>query len=131
MFSRNNVEQMKHMAARIGRGGGGTWIQLLILKILYETPLHGYALNEKINQYLKGRRPIKHGSLYTILRRMEKDGLIESTWDKESSRLNRRVYTLSEEGIQRLTEGRSMVESQILILAEMKQFYDEYFRESE
>ena len=119
------------MAARIGRGGGGTWIQLLVLRILYETPLHGYALNERINRYLVGRRPIKSGSLYTILRRMEKGGLIESTWDEESSKLNRRVYTLSENGIQLLMEGRSMVESQILILAEMKQFYDEYFRESE
>jgi len=119
------------MTARSGRGRGGTWIQLLILRILYETPLHGYALNEWINRYQAGRRPIKPGSLYTILRRMEKDGFIESTWDEKSSRLNRRVYTLSEHGLQRLKEGRSMVESQILILNDMKQFYDKHFNESE
>jgi DNA-binding PadR family transcriptional regulator len=115
--------------ARKGRGKGGTWIQLLILRILYETPLHGYALNEKLNMYQKGRRPIKPGSMYTILRRMEKDGLLKSTWDKESSRLNRRVYTVSKIGKQRLEEGRAMVESQITILNEMKQFYDKYFIE--
>ncbi|MFC1804136.1 PadR family transcriptional regulator [Thermoproteota archaeon] len=119
------------MAGRKGRGKGGTWIQLLILRILYETPQHGYALNERVNSFQAGRRPIKPGSLYTILRRMEKDGLLESTWDEESSRLNRRVYTLSDFGKQRLKEGRSMVESQIAILTEMKQFYDKHFLERE
>jgi DNA-binding PadR family transcriptional regulator len=119
------------MTLRTGRGRRGTWIQLLILRILYEAPLHGYALNEKINRYLKGRRPLKPGSLYTILRRMEKDGLLESTWDEESSKVNRRVYELSEQGIHRLAEGRSIVDSQMSILIEMKQFYNEYFRDDE
>jgi len=119
------------MAGRMGRGRGGTWIQLLILRILYETPLHGYALIERLNSFQAGRRPIKSGSLYTILRRMEKDDLLESVWDEESSRLNRRVYTLTEFGKQRLKEGRTMVENQIAILTEMKQFYDIHFVERE
>ena len=119
------------MAGRTGRGKRGTWIQLLILRILYETPLHGYALNVRLNSFQAGRRPIKSGSLYTILRRMEKDGLLESTWDKESSRLDRRVYVLNDFGKQRLKEGRTMVESQVTILNEMKQFYDKYFLERE
>jgi DNA-binding PadR family transcriptional regulator len=84
-----------------------------------------------LNTFQAGRRPIKSGSLYTILRRMEKDGLLESTWDEESSRLNRRVYFLTEFGKQRLKEGQNMVESQIAILNEMKQFYDKYFLERE
>ena len=62
---------------------------------------------------------------------MEKEGLLESTWDEESSRLNRRVYVLTEFGKQRLREGRNMVENQITILTEMKQFYDKHFLERE
>ena len=119
------------MAGRIGREKSITWIQLLILRILYSTPLHGYALNERLNSHQKGRRPIKSGSLYTILRRMEKAGLLESTWDEESSRLNRRIYTLSESGKQSLKEGLPMVESQLAVLNEMKQFYDKHFFERE
>ena len=119
------------MAGRVGRGKRGTWIQLLILRILYETPLHGYALNERLNSFQKGRRPIKSGSLYTILRRMEKAGLLESIWDEESARLNRRIYTLSESGKLNLKEGRKMVENQLDILNEMKQFYDKHFLERE
>ena len=119
------------MATRKGRGQSGTWIQLLILRILYETPLHGYALNERLNTFQAGRRPIKSGSLYTILRRMEKEGLLLSTWDEESSRLNRRVYVLSEFGKQRLKEGQTMVKNQMAILTEMKQFYEKHFLERE
>ena len=119
------------MSRRTGRGSQGTWIQLLILRILYETQLHGYALIEKINSYQKGRRPIQPGSLYTILRRMEKDDLLESTWDDKNSRRNRRVYTLSETGVQRLKAGRIMVRNQLDILHDLQKFYDAHFSDAE
>ena len=122
---------MLSMASRRGRGQGGTWIQLLILRIIYETPLHGYRLKEKMNQLMAGRRPIKPGSLYTILRRMEKSGLLSSDWDTESSRLERRVYKLTEAGLERLKNGRSMVKGQWKTLNEMMNFYEKHFPESE
>ena len=118
------------MSGRTGRGSKGTWVQLLILRILYETKLHGYALIEKINSYQSGRRPIQPGSLYTILRRMEKDGLLDSTWDDKNSRLNRRVYTLTESGVQRLKDGRIMVRSQLNILHDLQKFYDTNFTDA-
>jgi len=119
------------MAGRRGRGGGGTWIQLLILRIIYETPLHGYQLIEKMNEFMSGRRPLKPGSLYTILRRMEKSGFLSSDWDRESSRLERRVYKLTEAGLKRLKNGRRMVKGQRKVLDEMMNFYEKYFPESE
>jgi DNA-binding PadR family transcriptional regulator len=119
------------MSGRTGRGSKGTWVQLLILRILYETQIHGYALIEKINSYQSGRRPIQPGSLYTILRRMEKDGLLESTWDDKNSRLNRRVYKLTESGENRLREGRIMVTNQLNILHDLEQFYDNQFTDTQ
>jgi len=119
------------MAGRRGRGGGGTWIQLLILRVLYETPLHGYRLIDEVNKLLKGRRPIKPGSLYTILRRMEKSGFLSSEWDKESSRIERRVYNLTEAGLERLKNGRLMVAGQKQIIDEMTEFYEKHLPDSE
>jgi len=119
------------MSGRTGRGSQGTWIQLLILRILYETQIHGYALIEKINSFQSGRRPIQPGSLYTILRRMEKDGLLASSWDDENSRLNRRVYTLTETGVQRLKNGRTMVRNQLDILHDIQKFYDTHFSDAQ
>ena len=122
---------MLPMAGRGGRGRGGSWIQLLILRIIYEMPLHGYRLIEKMNELLTGRRPIKPGSLYTILRRMEKSGLLSSDWDRESSHLERRVYKLTEAGLERLKNGRRMVAGQRKVLDEMMNFYEKHFPESE
>jgi PadR family transcriptional regulator PadR len=108
---------------------GGSWVQLLILRILYLTPMHGYRLLGEVNELMAGRKPMKTGSLYTILRRMEKDGLLESKWDEELSKLKRRIYRPSKEGIEILKNGRKRVEEQKRILDEMTTFYKEHFRE--
>jgi DNA-binding PadR family transcriptional regulator len=62
---------------------------------------------------------------------MEEAGLLKSTWDEESARLNRRVYTLSDEGLERLKNGRMMVEAQLKSLTAMKDFYDTNFGQLE
>ena len=108
---------------------GGSLVQLLILKTLYLSPMHGYKLLGEVNELMAGRRPMKTGSLYTILRRMEKAGLLESEWDEDHSRLERRIYKLSKEGVEMLKDGRKRVEEQKRALDEMIAFYNEHFRE--
>ena len=108
---------------------GGSWVQLLILRILYLTPMHGYRLLGEVNRLMAGRRPMKTGSLYTILRRMEKAGLLESEWDEEPSKLERRIYRPSKEGVEMLKNGRKRMEEQKRVLDEMMTFYNEHFRE--
>ena len=122
---------MLSMSGRVGRGKGEGWIQLLVFRVLYETPLHGYALIEELNKLLAGRRPIKPGSLYTMLRRLEKENLLTSKWHKNPPRLNRRVYSLTEAGIEKLKEGRLRVKEQKRMLDEMTKFYEHNFTESE
>jgi len=108
---------------------GRSLVQLLILRTLYLSPMHGYKLLGEVNELMAGRRPMKTGSLYTILRRMEKAGLLESEWDEESSRLDRRIYKPSKEGIEMLKNGRRRVEEQKRALDGMIVFYNEHFRE--
>jgi len=108
---------------------GGSLVQLLILRILYINPMHGYRLLGEVNKLLTGRRPMKTGSLYTILRRMEKADLLESEWDEDPSRLDRRIYKPSNEGVEMLKDGRKMVEEQKRALDEMIAFYNEHLRE--
>ena len=112
-----------------GRGQVGGWIQLLILRVIFEHPIHGYALNIKVNKLLAGRRPLGQGSIYTILRRMEVAGFLESKWDADTSRLNRRVYHLTELGEEKLKEGYQRVESQKKIMEDMSSFYEQNFPE--
>ena len=93
--------------------------------------MHGYRLLEEVNRMLAGRRTLKPGSLYTILRRMERSGLLESEWETASNRLDRRVYRLSDKGIERLRAGRGMVEEQRRVLEEMAEFYRRRFEGAE
>lgn len=108
---------------------GGSLVQLLILRTVYLSPMHGYRLLGEVNELMAGRKPMKTGSLYTILRRMEKAGLVESEWDKDPSRLDRRIYKPSKEGVEVLKDGRKRVEEQKMALDEMIAFYNEHFKE--
>ncbi|EMR73447.1 putative transcriptional regulator [Thaumarchaeota archaeon SCGC AB-539-E09] len=120
---------MLSMSMSSGSRRGGSLIHLLILRILYLSPMHGYKLIGKVNELLTGRRSMKTGSLYTILRRMEKAGLLESEWDEDSPRLDRRIYKPSKEGIEALKDGRRRVEEQKRALDDMIAFYNEHFKE--
>lgn len=105
----------------------GSWLQLVVLKILYEQPLHGYRLLQEVNALMTGRKKLKPGSLYTILRRMEHAGLLASVWEKRGARLDRRVYHLTEHGIEALRQGKRVVEGQQKVLEEMAAFYRQHF----
>lgn len=57
-------------------------------------PQYGYSLVTKLKE--KGVH-VEPGTLYPLLRRLEKQGLLESSWDTNEAR-PRKYYILSEEG---------------------------------
>jgi len=61
---------------------------------------YGYSLVQKLEEK---HVPIDAGTLYPLLRRLEKQGLLRSEWDTTESR-PRKFYILSEQGKQVYTE---------------------------
>lgn len=61
---------------------------------------HGYELMEKITQF--GIQSIDQGNFYRILRQLEKDDLVSSTWDTTSGGPAKRIYSITEAGEQYL-----------------------------
>ena len=53
-------------------------LELAILGLLKEQPLHGYELKKRLGETLGSLWGISYGSLYPALRRLEHDGAIES-----------------------------------------------------
>jgi PadR family transcriptional regulator PadR len=49
------------------------------------------------------------GTLYPLLNRMEKDGLLVSDWQMEPGQTPRRYYRLTKIGMQKLTESRAFL----------------------
>src|SRR5439155_11073936 len=56
---------------------GPTMLELAILGLLKEQPLHGYELKKRLGETLGSLWGISYGSLYPALRRLERDGSIE------------------------------------------------------
>ncbi|AQX56563.1 PadR family transcriptional regulator [Priestia flexa] len=60
------------------------------------TPQYGYSLVQLLE---KSRIVIDQSTLYPLLRRLEKQELVTSSWDKSESR-PRKYYVLSEYGLE-------------------------------
>jgi DNA-binding PadR family transcriptional regulator len=80
-------------------------LELAVLGLLVEAPVHGYELRKQLSMRLGGLRVISYGSLYPALRRLTRAGLIvEETAEGAWSRRGRRVYRVTAEGKERFAE---------------------------
>lgn len=85
----NRDELLNSFAVELKRG-----TQVLLVLSQLDEPEYGYSLVQKLEAKAA---PIEAGTLYPMLRRLEKQGLLTSEWDTTESR-PRKFYTLSEEG---------------------------------
>ena len=72
-------------------------LELLVLTALKDGAGHGYAIIGAIRERSGGEFELLEGSLYPALHRLERDGLVTSSWSEVSGR-KRRVYKLSRQG---------------------------------
>ena len=81
-------------------------LELAILGLLQEAPMHGYELRKRLTGLLGAFRAFSYGSLYPTLRRMQAEGLIAEGISSEGPavRRARRVYELTALGRQRFAE---------------------------
>ncbi|WP_143966012.1 PadR family transcriptional regulator [Gordonia zhaorongruii] len=83
-------------------------LEMAILGLLLESPMHGYELRKRLTGLLGAFRAFSYGSLYPTLRRMRADGLIAEdetdTPHGSKVRRGRRVYRLTRAGEVRFSE---------------------------
>lgn len=71
-------------------------IKHMILGCLMSKPLHGYAIKK---HFLKRAQGINEGQMYTLLKQMEKEELVYSTWEENrEGKPSRKVYCLTSRG---------------------------------
>src|SRR6478609_6010323 len=73
-------------------------IELAVLGLLHEGPMHGYELRKRLNLMLGWGRVLSYGSLYPTLKKMLRGALIEETATATVSRRPRIVYQLTDAG---------------------------------
>ena len=81
--------------------------ELLILAILEDRQRHGYEIAKVIETRSGGAITFQAASLYPILYRLERRGLIEGRWVEKAGERRRRFYRLTGSGRDMLQRQRS------------------------
>jgi DNA-binding PadR family transcriptional regulator len=87
-------------------------LELAVLGILHETPMHGYELRKRLNSVLGAFRAFGYGSLYPALKDLLRKGLIAEDTVPDAGtrgpldrpRRSKIVYRLTAEGKERLND---------------------------
>jgi len=89
-------------------------VEPLLLFIINELPAHGYQIAKELDKRSQGYFEFRGSTIYSALRRLEREGLVLSTWQQVTQKQKRRCYELTEKGHQILAER----------LGEWQQFYN-------
>ena len=73
-------------------------LDMLVLKILDDGPLHGYAIALRLERLSKDVLSVEEGSLYPALYRMEERGWLGSEWALTDTGRRARFYKLTRAG---------------------------------
>ncbi len=72
------------------------WMIPVVLLLLQQWHSYGYQIMKGLATY--GIVMLNPGPLYRLLRQMEKDGLVQSSWDTSQQGPARRLYSITDAG---------------------------------
>lgn len=103
------------MDAQLKRG----ILEVSVLAALLESDSYGYQIIKDVSPYFS----ISESTLYPILRRLEKAGMVTTYSEAYQSRL-RKYYSITETGIQRIEQFLEEWESVMKVYSYIKGEYD-------
>ena len=77
-------------------------LDMLVLKALQLEPMHGWGITERIEQGSRQALQLNQGSLYPALYRLERQGLVTSSWKTTENNRRARYYALTAAGRRQL-----------------------------
>jgi len=78
-------------------------LDMIVLKVLRLEPMHGWGVADRLAQTSRGVFQLNQGSLYPALYRLERQGLISSSWKTTENNRRARYYALTAAGRRALT----------------------------
>jgi PadR family transcriptional regulator, regulatory protein PadR len=82
--------------------------EVLVLAVLDGPQRHGYEIAQLIENRSDGRLKFQAATLYPLLYKLEKRGLVEGRWVEKSGQRRRRFYRLTAAGRAALGERRRL-----------------------
>lgn len=82
-------------------------LESIILSLLQKEDLYGYEISKRIKTTSENTFEIKEGTLYVVLKRLEKNKYITPYWDDtETGGGRRRYYKITQDGVDYLTDKK-------------------------
>ena len=79
-------------------------LDVLVLKALSWTPMHGYEITRWLEGRSGGRLELEDSALYQALYRLEEKGRVEASWGVTENNRRARYYTITKTGRRHLQE---------------------------
>jgi PadR family transcriptional regulator PadR len=89
----------------MGSGSPRGQLELMVLAVLADGPLHGYAVITELRRRSEEAFDLPEGTVYPVLHKLQQEGHISSTWSDVGGRA-RRTYRLTRRGAAGLEEQR-------------------------
>jgi DNA-binding PadR family transcriptional regulator len=80
---------------------------VLILSVLGRESMYGHQIMRELEAESRGFLRVSEGTLYPALHRLAREGYVRARWTKLPSGRERKMYTLTKKGEQRLADCRS------------------------
>ncbi|WP_299677561.1 PadR family transcriptional regulator [uncultured Tenacibaculum sp.] len=77
-------------------------LAFILLNVLRDNEFYGYELIEQVKKYTTIE--IAEGTLYPLMNRLKKEGLVTSKWVEQESGIPRKYYQLTAIGVETLDE---------------------------
>jgi transcriptional regulator len=81
--------------------------EVLVLALVEDRPRHGYEIGKLIEERSGGVLKFHIASLYPMLYKLEKRGLIEGRWVEKAGQRRKRFYRITPQGRQVLQRQRN------------------------
>ena len=82
--------------------------EMLVMALVEDRPRHGYEIGKLIEERSGGALVFHVASLYPMLYRLERRGLLDGRWVEKAGQRRRRYYRLTSEGRRVLARQRSV-----------------------
>lgn len=102
------------------------FVEIWLLFLINQASNYGYALLEQLKANEVVPANFSFGSLYRVLRTMEKAGCIVSKWVSGSNGPNRRFYTATSQGKKELEKWISIIYSRHLLIQKLLALHDQF-----
>ncbi len=76
----------------------GASTALLALGILAKDPSYGYEVVKRVNREAENLFEWQEGTIYPVLHKLEKEGLLRTQWQQADSGRKRKYYYITQQG---------------------------------